>query len=262
MPDLMKVKDVPDEMLSHGRFAASTAEISRLTGVPREHLPPALKRLRDRKLAFSPARGLYFFVPPEYRSWGVVPGEWMIDEVMCHLRRGYYVGLLSAAAMHGAAHHAPQVFQVVVDRHTADRDVGRVRLRFVQDPGLGEAAVQERNVPTGRVLLSSREQTAVDLVVHHRKAGGWGNVGTVLRDLEGLDGEELARLSARRPLAVSRRLGWLLDSFTEGVDTGKLAELARRPTATATLLEPGAERAGTVDARWALIINSSVEPDS
>ncbi len=257
----MKVKDVPDYMLSRGLFSASTLEISELTGVPRRELSPALGRLRARGLAFSPARGLYFFVPPEYRSWGVVPGQWMIDDVMRHLRRTYYVALLSAAEMHGAAHHAPQIFQVIVDRHTASRDLGRVRLRFIEDRDAAQAAVEQRNVPSGVVRLSSREQTALDLVAHHRKAGGWSNVASVLGGLEGLDGERLARLAARRSVAEMRRLGWLLDNYTAGVDTDPLAQAARHPTAGATLLEPGEGRDGPVDTRWALILNTQVEPD-
>jgi predicted transcriptional regulator of viral defense system len=257
----MNVNDVPDYMLSRGRFSASTLEISELTGVPRGQLSPALGRLRARGLAFSPARGLYFFVPPEYRSWGVVPGQWMIDDVMGHLRRSYYVALLSAAEMHGAVHHAPQVFQVIVDRHTASRDLGRVRLRFIEDRDASEGAVELRNVPTGVVRVSTREQTALDLVAYHRKAGGWSNVASVLADLAELDGEQLVRLAARRPVAVMRRLGWLLDNFTEGIDTDPLAAAARQPTAGVTLLEPGEGRDGPADVRWALIANTQVEPD-
>lgn len=167
----------------------------------------------------------------------------------------------SAAEMHGAAHHAPQVFQVIVDRHTASRDLGRVRLRFIEDRDAADAAVEQRNVSTGTVRLSTKEQTAVDLVARHRNPGGWNNVATVLGDLEGLDGEQIARLAARQPVAVMRRLGWLLERCTQGVDTDPLAEAARRPTAGVTLLEPSAGRTGPVDARWALIVNTEVEPD-
>jgi predicted transcriptional regulator of viral defense system len=83
----------------------------------------------------------------------------------------------------------------------------------------------------------------------------------VLVELEDLDGVELARLAARRPLAQARRLGWLLDRFAHGVNIEPLARLTRRPTAPATMLEPSGARTGTVDARWALIVNSDVEPD-
>ncbi|HWX44739.1 MAG TPA: hypothetical protein VNY52_05400 [Solirubrobacteraceae bacterium] len=83
----------------------------------------------------------------------------------------------------------------------------------------------------------------------------------MLVELEDLDGVELARLAARRPLAQARRLGWLLDRFAHGVNIEPLARLTRRPTAPATMLEPSGARTGTVDARWALIVNSDVEPD-
>lgn len=64
------------------------------------------------------------------------------------LGRDYYVSLLTAAAMHGAAHQAPQVFQVMVDRHVADRDIERVKLRFYTNEYLDRMTVQERQVDT------------------------------------------------------------------------------------------------------------------
>ena len=45
---------------------------------------------------------------------GVLPGELFIDPMMRALGRNYYVSLLTAAAMHGASHQAPQAFQVMV----------------------------------------------------------------------------------------------------------------------------------------------------
>ena len=43
--------------------------------------------------------------------------------MMAHLHRGYYVALLTAAAMHGAAHQAPQSFQVITEKDVPDRDL-------------------------------------------------------------------------------------------------------------------------------------------
>jgi predicted transcriptional regulator of viral defense system len=131
----------------------------------------------------------------------------------------------------------------------------------VLDAHLDSAAVEARNVPTGTARVATREQTAVDVVAHHRHAGGWNNVATVLGELESLDGGELARLAAGRSLAQARRLGWLLDRFAAGIDTDPLASLARRPTALPTPLEPAADRAGDLDERWALIVNVDVQSD-
>ncbi len=68
--------------------------------------------------------------------------------------------------MHGAAHQTPQVFQVMVDRHVADRDIERVRLRFYANEHLGKMATEERRVDTGRMHLATGKTTLVDLVVH------------------------------------------------------------------------------------------------
>jgi predicted transcriptional regulator of viral defense system len=100
---------------------------------------------------------------------------------MAFLSRRYYVALLSAAELHGAAHQAPQVFHVMVDRHVRDRDVGRARLRFFAGAHV--------------------ELTGVDLVEHPGPGGGIDNVATVLTELGPLDGAQLAT-------AQRARAGW------------------------------------------------------
>jgi hypothetical protein len=44
---------------------------------------------------------------------------------MDHLGEVYYTGLLSAAEFHGAAHHRPQLFQVVVAKARAPLSAAR-----------------------------------------------------------------------------------------------------------------------------------------
>ena len=78
----------------------------------------------------SAAKGLYLVIPPEYRTWGGLPGDWFIDELMRYMGRQYYVGLLSAAAVHGASTQTPQTFEVIVDKRVRPRAVGRLMLRY------------------------------------------------------------------------------------------------------------------------------------
>ena len=239
----------------------SATEAAQLTGVSAEHVYPGLQRLRRRGAMFSPARGLYVVVPPEYRSWGVLPGELFIDAMMQALGRNYYVSLLSAAAMHGAAHQAPQLFQVMVDRHVADRDVGRVRLRFYANEYVEEMAVEERQVDTGRIRLATRETTLMDLVVHPDAAGGLNNVATVIAEIGDLDVPVLARLASLRSRSVARRLGWLLEQFREGLELEPLVELALARDGHPTRLVRALPARGPIDPRWNLQVNSTVEPD-
>ena len=222
---------------------------------------PRLAELEKAGKLFSPAKGLYVVVPPEYRSWEVVPAEWFIDPMMRHLDRSYYVAFLSAAARHGAAHQAPQTFQVVVDRHLEDREIGRVRLRFMTSRDIEHADRESMNSPTGSYLVATREMTAVDLAWRPREAGGTSNVATVLRDIGNLDGERLARLATTRRRGVARRLGWLLDKFRPDVDTFWLQQIARPAKGSAAVLVPGNRPRGPLDSTWGLRLNGAVEPD-
>ena len=184
---------------------------------------------------------------------------------MGHLSREYYVGWLSASELHGAAHQRPQVFQVAVDRHVADREVGRVRMRFYERRRLHEVARQRIEVPTGQVWVSTAEVTACDLATDIDLAGGVSNAATVLAELadtERIDPQRLAGAAQVFPLATSRRLGYLLDLVGFGA-LGEVvhARVDHHRDFPSDLLVPGEPVHGPVDSRWRLRINAEVEPD-
>jgi predicted transcriptional regulator of viral defense system len=210
---------------------------------------------------FSPARGFHVVIPPEYRSWGVLPGELFIDGMMQALGRNYYVSLLTAAAMHGASHQAPQIFQVMLDRRVADRDIERVRLRFYANEHLEQMAVEERQVYTGRIRVATRETTLVDLIVHPDDAGGLGNIATIVIEIGEVDVPRLAQLAAVRSRSVARRLGWLLQEHRDDLDLEPLREAASAGGGYPTRLVRGLPARGPIDARWNLQVNATVEPD-
>ncbi len=261
----MKTSTAIDSLLAHGQVALSTPEAAQLLGVPADQVRVRMHPLLRTGRAFSPARGFWVAVPPEYRSWGVIPGVQFIDPMMTHLRRDYYVGWLSAAELHGAAHQRPQVLQVAVDRHLSDRDISRVRLRFIERAHLADVPRVRRNVPTGQIWVSTPEATVLDLAADPARGGGISNVATVLMELaedKRLDADRLAEAAERYQLAAVRRLGFLLDS----VDEPALAEALhdhteQRRRFPPDALAPGNDGDGDVDGRWRLRINTAVEPD-
>ena len=105
-----------EDLQARGRYTFTRAEGA--SGKDRSDvaLEAALRRLKRRGRIASPRRGFYVLVPVEYREAGCPPANWFIDDLMRFLKQPYYVGLLSAAAIHGAAHQQPMVFQVVTDR--------------------------------------------------------------------------------------------------------------------------------------------------
>jgi predicted transcriptional regulator of viral defense system len=257
----MRVRELPDVLMAQGRHTASTEELLALTGLDRDALHNGLHRLRESGSIISPARGLYAVVPPQYRAWGAPPAEWFIDAMMAHLGRRYYIALLTAAAMHGAAHQAPQSFQVITEKDVSDRDLGRNRLRFYISRHTSDTETEQRTGPSGYLQFATRESTAVDLAQHPRQSGGLSNVATVLIELGDLDGAALGQIATTRGRATARRLGWLLEHHRPDVDLEALRVLARPQEGTPTPLSASGAARGSLDHSWGLRINTDVQPD-
>ena len=280
-------RELRDHLLSHGRSSITLQDAASILRLDPGAASDALVRLRRRGQFFSPHRGMYVPIPPEYREWHAVPAMDFIDQLMQVMGREYYVGLLSAAEVHGAAHQRPQVFQVMVDKPVVDRDFGRVRLRFYTKQHLEAVPTVPMNSRTAVVRVSSPAATVLDLVQRPNDCGGLSNVATILGELaeDGkLAAEELVDAATAFPLAALRRVGWLLDFLETDVPTEPLAAALRaraghpetdpapagRPGRdgrqdsegrAAVLLSAGGPRRGRSDEHWGIVINTVVEPD-
>lgn len=260
MPSLAP-SDLPEHLLAEGRYWVTTKEAAKLLQRSPDKLYPRLAEMEHAGKLFSPAKGLYVVVPADYRSWGVVPAEWFIDPMMRRLERDYYVSFLSAAARHGASHQAPQAFQVVVDRPLQDRDIRRVRLRFVKSQTIADAAREGAQTHTGTFQLATRETTLVDLAWRPRLGGGISNVATIVREMGEVDEEALARIAATRGRGSARRLGWLIQRYRPDLDPFWLRQVARPEDGSPAVLVPGNPPRGSIERRWGLRINGEVDPD-
>ena len=159
----------------------------------------AAARLQKRHMLFNPRHGFYVAVPPQFLSWKAPPPSWYIDALMRHEGRPYYVGLLKAAELHGATHHAVMEFQVVTDRQLPKIRAGRswITFHFRKDMKSVREGIVERKTDTGTMKVSSPELTALDLLRYIHVAGGIDAVATVLADLGGkIDGDKLAAWQA------------------------------------------------------------------
>ena len=260
-------RDLPDWMISHGRHWITTDGIAETLAIPVEQVPPIVARLRQAGRMFSPTRGGYVPIPAEYRSWRAVPASHFIDPMMRYLDHEYYVGFLSAAEVHGAAHQRPQVFQVITDARLNDRSFDRVRIEFTTSATTANRLTTTVNTPTGTMKVSVPETTVLDLVGSPEHGGGLSNIATVLGELLG-DGllhiPRLAELATAYPAAVSQRAGWLLElvagEVAVAVDLGPLEELARTRLKPTPLAASG-RRTGPFNERWKILVNVDVEPD-
>ncbi|MBI3458622.1 MAG: type IV toxin-antitoxin system AbiEi family antitoxin [Candidatus Rokubacteria bacterium] len=238
---------------------AEAAKALRISDIALKH---ALWRLSKTGRVVSPRRGFYVIVPPEYRAAGSVPPSWFIRDLMAYLDRPYYVGLLSAAALHGAGHQSPQEFQVITDRPLRSVRVGRARIRFVKKAHLAHTPTVDIKTPTGTIRVATPEATALDLVRYPEHAGFLGNVATVLTELaERLDPQALVRAAqADEELAHAQRLGYLLDRIGRGELAGPLAEwIASKAPRVAPLRRDRPMVRAPRDPRWRVAVNEEIE---
>jgi predicted transcriptional regulator of viral defense system len=259
-----KARQYIEGLTAIGRYHFSSKDARTALGVSPAAAKLALARLAKQKLIASPARGFYVVVPSEYRALGCLPADQFIPALMERAGLPYYAGLLSAAQYFGAAHHRPQVFQVMLEKARRPIHCGQVRVSFVLRKNLKAVPKQMFNTARGLIEVSTREGTAFDLVGYQRHVGGLDQVATVLAELaEHLDSEKLAAAARTAPLPWAQRLGYLLERVGAADKAAGLKryiqEMAREPV----LLLPGASSSGAQRATdWRIIVNAEVEAET
>jgi predicted transcriptional regulator of viral defense system len=247
---------------SRGRYTFTRTEAESETGRSFVAAQSALRRLKERGRIVSPRRGFYVVVPPEYRAAGSPPASWFIDELMRYLGQPYYIGLLSAAAIHGAAHQRPLVFQVVTSKPTRAIRVGKVAVHFSMSSRVEQMPVMEKQTETGTMRVATPETTAFDLVRYQAGAGHLGNAATVLAEMaERLDSRALVTIAPLVGLPDVQRLGYLLDAIGAGDLAGPLAKWLPKRRPRAVPLRPGEPAGAELDRRWHVLRNADLEVD-
>lgn len=258
-----QIRDYIAGLIQAGRYLFSSAEAASALDVSADAVKLALNRLRRKGEIASPGRGIYVVVLPEYRSLGCLPADQFIPALMAHAKAPYYAGLLTAAQYHGAAHHRPQEFQVMVEKPRRPIDCGLVRVAFHVRKRLSDVPVQNINTPRGFLAVSTPAATAFDLVGYEAQAGGLDAVATVLIDLaEKLEPRELAALAPTVPLPWVQRLGYLLELIDEAPRAQLLKEFVRAHAREIVALQPSVSHDGSRDRDWKLIVNADIEADT
>lgn len=253
-------------LLSRGVTAVNTEEVSHLLGIPEDQVRQRLAPLRRRGELTAGGRGIWIPVPPDKLEWGAPEPITYLDAVMEMRGLEYCVGWLSAAALYGVAHQAPQVFQVATDRPFRDREIGRSLLRFFSRADLGKVSKRRISTTSGTAVVASPESTALMLASDLELAGGLDNAATVIVELAAsgvLSDRDLARSAPAFSDSASRRVGFLLERFADNSGWPEFANYCATLKSEPSYLAPsfGNMQGGPYNARWGLFENRKVDPD-
>lgn len=263
---LLSLKDLIEEYTGRGKSTFTKTDALEDSGLSESAFHKATSRLQKQSRIFQPRQGFFVIVRPEYRSRGAPPPSYYIDHLMQYLEEPYYVGVLSAAKLHGASHHAPQEFQVVVNTQMRNIEKSGTRIRFLKNKDLDVVPLEKKKVPTGYFQVSTPEATLVDVVYYRKYAAGLDNVANIVIELGKSDQLEPSKLFeaavGMHDTATVQRLGYLLDRFGFKTLSDPLEKWIKKQSPTRIPLLPGTDRySGEHDKRWHVLVNYEIEPD-
>ncbi len=265
MNDDKRVSDLLDDFQQKGIYGFDRSQVEAALPVSSAAVGKALKRLSEKGRVKRLRKGFHAIVPVEFAIQGIPPSDWFLDDLMRSLDLPYYIGLLSAAALHGAAHQQVQQLQIVVPRQERPIGLPGLSIRFFRKRDFATTPLQSRKGHSGMLPVSSPEATALDLVRYARHIGGLDVVLTILAELaESIDPTKLAAATATETeTAQIQRLGWLFDHLgqTALADALHAALPTSKPLPRAAL-DPSAPRTGPITGnRWRILENAQPEAD-
>lgn len=253
-----------DEIQSNGRYAFTWEEIRERFDISDKALQQSLYRLKSKQKIVQVRKGFYTVLPPEYSRQGIIPSTLFMDDMMAALNRKYYVGLISAAAIHGAAHQQPMETFIIIEKPAMRNiDNQKMKINFSVKKSWDIKDITEVKTDAGYLKVSSPELTALDLIYYVDQLG-MNRIITVLEELtEVLKPNKLYNAAQRFPQrATVRRLGYLLENTFGKVElASKLHKIISAKKGNDIPLVPGKTNKKTSDSRWGININTVIEGD-
>ena len=252
------------DLRERGQCTFTFDDIRKNFDLPEQSISQELHRYCVKKQIVKIRKGFYGILTPETAIGGMLPPDLFVDALMKSLNKPYYVALLSAAALHGAAHQQPMEY-FVVTQTPAPRSIRskKLKLTFISQKTWEQSVVEQKKTRAGYLNVSSPELTAFDLLDNIR-IFGINRITTVLQELY----EEMrpSRLSKMAKLidnkANMQRLGYILDTV---VNEEKLADslfkVLNKTSFSPVPLSPQKEKKGQIDNKWKIIINMQIESD-
>lgn len=253
-----------DSVRAKGRYAFTLEELKGKLEVTDKAILQNLYRLKLKNKIVQIRKGFYTILPAEYSRYGVIPSNMYLDDMMQSLNRKYYLGLISAAAIHGASHQQSMETFVITEK-PALRDIKnkKLKINFLVKNEWNKEDIKQVKTEAGYINVSSPELTALDLLYYVDKLG-MNRVITILKELVEVIKPNILAKTAKNysQTAAVQRLGYLLEYE---LDNEKLSQVIYSTIAdkkgTNIPLMPGKNKKGNTNTKWRIINNIKIESD-
>lgn len=263
------ISDWLENCLAEGKFTFTIETIRKeLDGKSEIAIKRSLSRLSKQNKIISIHKSFYIIIPPSYKNMGALPPVMFIDDLMAYLDRPYYVSLLSAAALLGAAHQQPQksyVCTIMPSLRSTDKD--NIRIKYITKRSFPNSHIIQKKTESGYVNLSDKLLTCIDLVNYQKSIGGLNRAVTIINELsEEIEpnkiDDTIFEIASQADL---QRIGYLWENE---VNQPKLSDQLfillkdRSVTLKPTKLISNKSKSKTeINNRWKININAKIEID-
>lgn len=252
-----------EDMETEGRLTFTVQEAMGHLNLERKNTLAVLGGLKRAKRIVSLSKGFYSLWHPSERKFGIHPLP-ILDALMKFRNCPYYVGLLSAADHYGAAHHKPQVLQVIIPKQIRFRKAKELAISFHVSIKFPTEGLSSMKVQGEKAIFSSPERTALDLFCFESACGGFKNICLVIRDLiPKLRPEDLKKTIDKYPYSSSvQKLGYMLEYFNSDKQLVEiLNKWAGKKELSNIALSSRLPKKGRVHPLWHIIENAKIEEE-
>lgn len=253
----------------HGFSTFSVEDVKKdFASLSPQHIQTELNILVKKTIIAAVYRGFYVIIPTHYVLRGVVPPLYYVDQLMAYLGKPYYVSLLNAAELLGAAHQRPQTFSITTLLPQPRVSVKKnPLLLWTYRREIDEEFLLTKNTETGIVKYSSAELTAIDIVQYSQNIGGLSRAATILEELcEVIDMNLFTdKLCNYTTLVTLQRLGYIMENILFEQDKADMIFDRIKGSGRKMLYTALSKDADTTSAerdnKWKIVINCEIETD-
>lgn len=225
-----------------------------------------LSRLVEKKVVINLRKGFYLIIPPRYSSLEKLPIQLYVEKLFKYLDRKYYVGLYSAAKIHGASHQQSQRDYLIIETPKLNTIKKKsFDIQFFTAGSWPKNNLEIKKSDAGEYRVSSPALTFMDLIHHHTKIGGLNRMLASLEELteeiNEVDMKELTSWYDHK--STLQRAGFLLEQLIgENALTDIIYEKLKRQPYYPVLLSPRKnQKPGSANNRWKIDVNLKLESD-
>lgn len=252
--------------LSSEQYSFSRKEYIFYSGKDTNAVATDLAYLSEKGEILALRKGFYLIIPPRYSKLGILPLELYVHKLFEHLDKSYYIGLYSAARLHGAAHQQTQIHYIITQ---GSRMLGirkkAIALDFFLTKNWPQDNIVQKKSDAGYYNVSDPLLTIVDLLYHQRKLGGvnrmLANIEELLEEVE--QGQVSSLLQWYPHKSVLQRLGFLIEYITPESDflNPIYRYLVKQQFYPVLLNTADKSKPGSVDNRWKVDVNLKLDSD-